>query len=137
VTIRIRLAADADLPATLTLWRAADAEPTHTDDLASLRRLVHHDPGALLLAEDGTDLVGTVIAGWDGWRGSIYRLVVGPRHRRRGIGRQLVEAADSRLAVVGALRSQATVVGSDAQATTFWKATGWEQQSDRLRFVKG
>ena len=54
MAIPIRLATEADLPATLALWRAADAEPTHTDDLESLRRLVHHDPGALHLAEDNT-----------------------------------------------------------------------------------
>ena len=67
-----------DVAAVLELWRAADAEPTHTDDTASLRRLIAHQPGALIVAEAGPRIVGTVIAGWDGWRGSVYRLVVTP-----------------------------------------------------------
>jgi hypothetical protein len=35
------------------------------------------------------------------------------------------------------VRAQAIVVEIDALATTFWKASGWEQQAERLRFVKG
>jgi hypothetical protein len=32
---------------------------------------------------------------------------------------------------------QVIVVSSDHRATGFWGASGWEEQSDRLRFVKG
>ena len=42
-----------------------------------------------MVAESDQQIVGTVIAGWDGWRGSIYRLVVAPSHRRAGLGRRL------------------------------------------------
>lgn len=98
---------------------------------------IAHDPAALLLAEDGGRVVGSVIAGWDGWRESIYRLVVAPGHRRQGLGRQLLAAAEERLQDAGAVRAQAIVVEIDAQATSFWNASGWEQQAERLRFVKG
>jgi ribosomal protein S18 acetylase RimI-like enzyme len=90
-----------------------------------------------MVADDGDGIVGSIIAGWDGWRGSIYRLVVAPGQRRRGLGGQLVEAAEQRLARAGAARLQAIVVETDLQATAFWRATGWEQQVARLRFVKG
>jgi ribosomal protein S18 acetylase RimI-like enzyme len=137
VELTIRPGTAADVPAVLDLWQAADAEPTHTDDLASLTQLIAHDPAALLLAEDGGTVVGSVIAGWDGWRGSIYRLVVAPGHRREGLGRHLLAAAEERLQDAGTVRAQAIVVEIDAQATSFWKASGWEQQAERLRFVKG
>ena len=121
----------------LALWRHADAEPSHTDDVESLERLIAHDGGALMVAESDRQIVGTVIAGWDGWRGSIYRLVVAPSRRRAGLGRRLVRAAEDRLSTGGASRLQAIVVETDAQATGFWTASGWEQQAERLRFVKG
>lgn len=146
-----RTATMADAPAVVALWREAGAEPSHTDDEASVRRLIERDPLALILAVDAPEtaaaaetaadgrLVGSVIAGWDGWRGSIYRLAVVPSHRRRGLGGELVRLAEERLAGVGAVRCQAIVVETDGQAVAFWqnRNIGWEQQSERLRFVRG
>jgi len=134
-TIRSSVAADA--LAVLALWREAAAEPSHTDDEDSLRQLIDLDPEALIVAESENGLVGSVIAAWDGWRGSIYRLAVAPHHRRVGLGRRLVLEAEQRLAGVGARRLQAIVVESSDQATGFWRAIGWEEQVERLRFVKG
>jgi ribosomal protein S18 acetylase RimI-like enzyme len=81
--------------------------------------------------------VGSVIAGWDGWRGSLYRLAVVPDYRRHGLGRRLLDEAERRLASSGASRLQAIVVETDAQAAAFWRASDWEEQVERLRFVKG
>ncbi|MEY2468126.1 MAG: hypothetical protein QOF21_824 [Actinomycetota bacterium] len=135
--LTIRRAEAVDVPIVLRLWREADAEPSHTDDAASLIQLIDKDPAALLLAVDGDAVVGSIIAGWDGWRGGIYRLAVAPSHRRQGIGRQLLSAAEQRLEEAGALRSAAIVVETEAQAIGFWNRSGWEQQAERLRFVKG
>ena len=96
-----------------------------------------HDAGALIVAESEGVLAGSVIAAWDGWRGSIYRLVVDPSHRRQGLAGQLLERAEFRLSRAGALRLQAVVVESEPLATGFWDATGWERQRERLRFVRG
>ena len=65
------------------MWSAA-AAPTSTDDVDGVGALLERDPGALLVAEASGRIVGTVIAAWDGWRGSVYRIVVAPEHRRDG-----------------------------------------------------
>jgi hypothetical protein len=49
---RIRKATPVDIRATLTLWRDVGAEPTHTDDMASLRKLLDLDPSALIVADE-------------------------------------------------------------------------------------
>jgi ribosomal protein S18 acetylase RimI-like enzyme len=133
----LRSAGVDDIAGVLALWQEADAEPTHTDDADSLGRLLSYDPEALLVAELGEELVGSVIAGWDGWRGSIYRLVVAPPQRRTGLGRRLVGEAERRLSDRGAVRMQAIVVEDHAQALGFWQASGWEEQVKRIRFVTG
>jgi ribosomal protein S18 acetylase RimI-like enzyme len=134
----VRTATRAELPAVLHLWSAAGAEPSQTDDLAGLEALADRDPGALLVAADGGGrLAGTVIAGWDGWRGSIYRLAVLEEYRRHGVGRLLVVAGEERLRSLGARRLQATVVGTETGAVAFWRAVGWERQEARVRFVRG
>ena len=126
-----------DAGALLALWRQAGSEPGHTDDVASIRRLIAHDPDALILAELDGSLVGAIIAAWDGWRGSIYRLAVAPAYRRRGIGGRLLEEAERRLELLGANRLQAIVVSTDARATSFWHASSWDEQQARIRFVRG
>ena len=133
----LRPATVADAVAILAFWREAEAEPSHTDDVTSLSVLIRHDPAAMILAESDGRIVGSVVAGWDGWRGSIYRLAVAPAYRRRGVARQLLSAAEARFAAVGVARLQAIVVESDERATGFWRRSGWEEQVERLRFVKG
>ena len=133
----LRTAQRSDVGSVLRLWIEAAAEPTHTDDVDSLNALVAHDPSALLIAEEEGTIVGSVIAAWDGWRGSIYRLVVAPSHRRRGLGRQLLAQAEARLAAAGAIRQQAIVVETERPAMGFWDDSGWERQAHRVRYVRG
>ena len=135
--VTLRCADRAELPAVLGLWAASEAVPTHTDDIESLTRLMDADPEALVVAVDKGIIVGSVVAGWDGWRGSIYRLVVAPSHRRRGLGRQLLDCGERSLQARGATRLAAIVVCSDDRAIGFWRSTGWFEQPDRVRFVKG
>jgi ribosomal protein S18 acetylase RimI-like enzyme len=135
--VTIRAARGDEAGAVLALWQEAGAEPTHTDDETSIRTLVEHDPGALLVADDGHRLVGSVIAGWDGWRGGIYRLVVAREHRRKGLAGRLLAEAEGQLRGHHATRLAAIVVESDEQAMGFWRHSGWEEQTERTRFVKG
>ena len=132
----LRPATEDDVAAVLAFWREA-AEPTSTDTSEVLVNLVRHHPGALIVAEADGRIVGTVIAGWDGWRGSIYRLAVGPDQRRSGLGRTLLRAAEDRLAGLGAQRLHAIVVESNDVAVAFWTASDWGHQAGQLRFAKG
>ena len=132
----IRPATADDIAEVLAFWREA-AQATSTDTTEVLASLVRRDPGALMVAEADGRIVGTVIAGWDGWRGSIYRLAVGPDQRRSGLGQALLRAAEDRLAGLGAQRLHAIVVESNDVAVAFWTASDWEHQAGQLRFAKG
>lgn len=136
--VMLRAAERCDLGQVLALWTQVDAAPRHTDNLGSLQDLIRHAPGALIVAvDDEGQIVGSVIAAWDGWRGSIYRLAVAPDYQRQGLGRRLLAAAEQRLASVGAVRSQAIVAESDPQALAFWHASGWQLERQQRRLVKG
>lgn len=118
--VTLRTATAADVPAVLSLWTAAGAHPTSTDDAPSVGAVMARDPDALLVAEMGVTLVGTLICTWDGWRGNMYRLAVVPSARRRGIASALVREGERRLRALGCRRVSALVIETDAHAVDFW-----------------
>jgi ribosomal protein S18 acetylase RimI-like enzyme len=106
------------------------------DSAAVVAALLARDPEALILAVDGEAVVGTVIAGWDGWRCSLYRLAVAPERRREGIGRVLVQAAEQRFAHLGGTRVTAMVLKDNDLAHHAWHACGYTPQAEWSRWVK-
>ncbi|MGF1431736.1 GNAT family N-acetyltransferase [Kitasatospora sp. LaBMicrA B282] len=132
----IRPATVAEIPTLLAFWAAAAEGTSITDDPAGLARLLDRDPEALLVATRGTALVGTVIAGWDGWRASVYRLAVDPAHRRQGIGGALMAAAEQRFAALGGRRVDAMVLERNAQGQAAWRSAGYRREEQWRRWVK-
>jgi ribosomal protein S18 acetylase RimI-like enzyme len=123
----VRTAVPADVTTALQLWADAGAHSTSTDDVGSLRRLLERDPDALLIAEIDGDVVGTLIAAWDGWRGNMYRLAVLPDFRRRGIATALLAEAERRLRSLGCQRVTALVADADPHAVDFWSNVDYER----------
>ncbi len=89
-----------------------------------------------IAAFDGDRIVGTVVAGWDGWRCHLYRLAVAPGHRRSGIGRALITAAEERFRVLGGSRVDAMVLDDNEQAHRIWRACGYRPHGEWSRWVK-
>lgn len=131
----IRSASEEDIQSVLDLWATAGSVPSITDSLDGLRRLLAADAQALLVAEHDGVLTGSLIAGWDGWRGSFYRLAVSPDHRRKGLATMLLREGERRLRERGAVRLTAIVADDDPTAMSFWRAVGYERQPHRARFV--
>jgi ribosomal protein S18 acetylase RimI-like enzyme len=132
----IRRVGSGDLEALLALWTHADAPQTVTDNVESLLRLGAFDPQAILVAEVRGEVAGSLIAAWNGWRGSFYRLAVAPRHRRRGLATAVVREGETRLLERGAVRVDAIVAADEVAAPRFWTAVGYDRQIDRTRFVR-
>src|SRR2546422_7858499 len=138
--VAIRACRAEECEAVLTLWWCAGAIPSPTDTLEELLRLVRseHGDGFLVAVRDGM-LIGSVIGGWDGWRGNIYRLAVAPEARRRGLARRLVREAERVLWRKGARRLSALVGRHETQAVAFWDAladAGYQRDPRMMRYVK-
>ena len=137
--VAIRLAGYNDLSAVLRLWQEAEVTPPGpTDSLEGLTRLIHDPGGLLLVATIGGQIVGSVIGGWDGWRGSIYRLAVSPASRRRGIARELVAEISRALFAKGAERISALVEHEHGWATDFWDSldgVGYQRDPKFIRYI--
>ena len=94
-------------------------------------------PEALLVAVDGARVVGAVIAGFDGWRGSMYRLGVVPELRRRGVGTR-AGGGGPRAPAGGraARRVGALVAPGEEDAVGLWEAAGYARDGGVARFVR-
>jgi ribosomal protein S18 acetylase RimI-like enzyme len=127
----------ADVPGIIAFWRVA-AEDTGRppDTAAAVEALIARDPAALILAVAGPVLVGTIIAGWDGWRCHLYRLAVAPDRRGEGIACLLIEAAEERLRGLGGGRVDAMVLDGNAPAHPVWRACGYTPQAEWSRWTK-
>jgi ribosomal protein S18 acetylase RimI-like enzyme len=106
----IRRVREEELPAVLQMWRVAGVTPPSiSDSIEGLTRSIREPAAVLLIATIDDQIVGSLIGGWDGWRGNIYRLAVTPEQRRKGIARQLVTEITRELFASGATRISALV----------------------------
>ena len=133
--LSVRECREGEAEAILDLWREAGATVSATDTVEDIRRAINENMSVLLVAElDGT-LAGSIIGGFDGWRGNIYRLAVHPEFQRQGIARKLVADVEERLAAMGAKRITALVEKEHAWATSFWNAVGYHNDAGMVRYV--
>ena len=120
----------------LELWHGAGSTPSVSDTIDDVKKEMQSDGGILLVAEHKGKVVGTVMGGWDGWRGNIYRLAVLPDYRLRGIGRRLVREVESQLVDRGARKLSILVEKNENIAVAFWDAMkNYEYQPDD-RFIR-
>lgn len=135
----IRSAHEDDLAAVLRLWIEAEVTPPSvSDSMEGLTRLVREPNAVLIIALIEGRLVGSVIGGWDGWRGNIYRLAVAPAYRRKGIARRLVEEIDRALFDKGAERLSALVEHQHPWAIAFCESLhhlGFERDPQFVRYI--
>ena len=134
--LTIRAVQSDDLERILTLWRQAGIRSTADDDIIVLRVRLKRDRDLFLVACCESQIVGTLIAGWDGWRATMARLAVDPKYRRLGIAQRLVEQAEVLLKKRGATRAGALVFDDNKIASRFWHAAGYRRQRDVIRFAK-
>ena len=136
ISIELRPCREEDIGAVLALWRRAEAVPRPTDHPAALRTRLERDGELFVLAWDGDNLIGSLIGGWDGWRGQMYRLAVDPDYRRLGIAHRLVEAVETRLRELGAERITSLVFRDEAGAPEFWQSVGYTPDPATERYAK-
>lgn len=117
-----------DLDAVLDLWRRSGPgiQLSRSDRPEEIAKKQQRDPDLFLVAEEGGQVVGAVLGGFDGRRGLVYHLSVLPQRRRSGIGRALMEELESRLGKKGCLRAYLLVTEDNPGAVDFYEEIGWD-----------
>ena len=79
--MEIRVFRQEDFEEVITLWERCDLLRPWNDPEMDIERKVNHDVSLFLVAEVNGEVVGTVMGGYDGHRGSAYYLGVHPEYR--------------------------------------------------------
>jgi len=114
-----------DAEALVSLWALCGLTRPWNDSYLDIERKIGVDANGLLVLEDDSRLIGAVMVGYDGHRGWINYLAVHPDHRRRGLGRALMAAAEHRLAEFGCPKVNLQVRASNQEAVAFYRRIGY------------
>jgi ribosomal protein S18 acetylase RimI-like enzyme len=123
---RIRPFLPPDTEAVVSLWQETGLTRSWNNPYQDISRKLAVQPELFLVADDGGDIVGTVMAGYDGHRGWLYYLASAPARRGQGIGRRLVEAAEDLLREMGCPKVQLMVRPENGGVHNFYAALGYE-----------
>ncbi|HUO03427.1 MAG TPA: GNAT family acetyltransferase [Rhizomicrobium sp.] len=92
-------------------------------------------PELFLLALEGERVIGSVMAGYDGHRGWLYRVAVSKSHRHQGVGAALIHEAEKRLWSLGCVKINLQVRGTNQAVTAFYQSLGYAVE-DRISMGK-
>ena len=137
VEVIIRDCRREDVPIVLSLWAVSGASRTPTDTPKDVERAVSEPGLEFLVAEVNSEVVGTIIGGFDGWRGAISRLAVAEAYRRQGIGRALLEEVKVRFARNGVKVIGALVEKDHLWAMDYWASVGFKLDERFVLFTHG
>ncbi len=130
--MRIRVLTMADYDLVYALWTGTPGMGLRSldDSAEGIKRFLGRNPSSCFVAEEGNRLAGAILCGHDGRRGYIYHAAVHPDFRRRGIGRDLVQAALAVLKAEGILKAALVVFETNEDGNRFWESVGFTQRGD-------
>lgn len=116
----------SDVESLIALWeQVLQDERSWNVAKASLIRKLNRGDGLVFVADQNGIIVGAVKAGYDGVRGWIYSLAVLPDRRRNGIGRKLLQAAESALIDLGCPKVNLQVLPTNQEVVEFYQQCGY------------
>ncbi|MBN2381076.1 GNAT family acetyltransferase [candidate division WOR-3 bacterium] len=132
----IRPYQDKDSETVAALWRVVfpDDPPWNVPE-EDIERKLKIQPELFFVAEDGGEIVGTTMGGYDGHRGWVYLVAVLPDYRRKGVGKVLMDAVECGLKKIGCPKLNLQVRGSNKEVVEFYKKLGYVTE-DRVSMSK-
>jgi len=107
------------------LWRESRFGELGDDD-KSLARLARRNPGLVLVAAEGSRVVGSALGAWDGRRGWIYHVATARSHRRQGIASRLIAEIEAGLRALGCPKVNVMLRDDADGGRELWQALDYE-----------
>jgi ribosomal protein S18 acetylase RimI-like enzyme len=130
---QLRVMTAADYDRVYKLWQSCQGIGLHqdTDDSReAIAAYLARNPGLSFVAEDGKKIIGAILAGHDGRRGSVNHLAVAESQRSQGLGKQLMDACIDELGKQGIRKCNMFVYQDNAAALGFYEKRGCLKRDD-------
>lgn len=111
----------------IVLWARCNLIRSWNDPRKDIQRKLRVQPDLFLVGMVGERIVATVMAGYEGHRGWINYLAVGPEAQGQGYGRQMMEAAELRLRAIGCAKLNLLVRTSNQGVLDFYERLGYQR----------
>lgn len=121
---------EGDEEGVVALWREVfpDAPPWN-DPAVDIRRKLSVQRELFLVALMDGEVVGTAMGGYDGHRGWVYYVAVSPRHRRAGVGADLMGRIEEELRKLGCEKVNLQVRAGNDGAVAFYENLGYATEA--------
>lgn len=128
--ITIRPCQAKDREDVIALWQACGLVTPPNDPQADFNHKIRFQPDLFLVGLDrGGRLQASVMAGYEGHRGWINYLAVSPAMRRRGVGSQMMLAAEKRLRSLGCPKINLQVRRHNREVLAFYRRIGFTEDN--------
>ena len=110
----------------VALWNAVFGyDSAHNDPSLAIDKKVAAKDGLFFVAVVGNQVIGTIMAGYDGHRGWIYSVAVHPEHQKQGIGSLLVGHAERALTERGCVKINLQITAGNEAVAAFYASLGY------------
>jgi ribosomal protein S18 acetylase RimI-like enzyme len=121
--------AEDEIEDAVALWEACGLTRPWNDPRADARLALAGPSSTILALRDAGRLVGSVMVGHDGHRGWVYYLAVSRAEQKRGLGAELMRAAEQWIIARGMPKLQLMVRADNAAAVGFYHAIGYQTEA--------
>lgn len=115
----------ADERAVIALWESCALVAPQNNPHEDIRRKLADSPELFLVGRLDSEIVATVMAGYEGHRGWINYLAVAPQFQKTGYGREIMEHAEGLLRERGCPKINLQVRSSNRQFVDFYRRIGF------------
>ncbi len=124
--LEIRVMRDDELERVVELWQVCGLTRPHNDPHRDIEKARAKPGSEILVGVDNDKVVASVMVGHDGHRGVVYYVSADPDFQGKGVGRQIMSAAEDWLKQQGIWKLNLMIRADNEAVQSFYETLGYE-----------
>lgn len=130
--VKIRVMKLSDYEGVHDLWMSIHGFGIRSidDSKEGVEKFIKRNPNTSVVAVEGDRIIGAILCGHDGRRGTLYHVCVAEDKRQHGIGSKMADFALEQLKKEGINKATLIAFTSNTVGNAFWKHYGFDFRED-------